>query len=69
MNGLLIPTGDSGALASALKRLAADPRMAKRLGLAARATAEQFAWERVMPKLEKAVESLRPCPVLGEGAA
>lgn len=55
VNGLLVPPGDPGALASAIKRLVADPELAERLGLAARATAEQFAWDRVIPKLEDAL--------------
>ena len=58
-NGLLVPPGDTGALTSALARLAADPRWARGLGSAARATAERYAWHIVVPKLEEALEHWR----------
>lgn len=42
--GLLIPAGDSEALAGAIRRLATDPALARRLGIAARRrAAEQFS--------------------------
>lgn len=60
-NGLLIPVGDTAALVSALGSLSAEPAMAAALGSAARATAEQFAWSRVVPKLEEVLgRSRRP---------
>lgn len=55
-NGLLVPPDDVGALAGALRRIAGDPVLAARLGSAARATAAAFAWERVVPQLEAALE-------------
>jgi glycosyltransferase involved in cell wall biosynthesis len=55
-NGLLVPPDDVGALAGALRRIAGDPVLAARLGCAARATAAAFAWERVVPQLEAALE-------------
>jgi glycosyltransferase involved in cell wall biosynthesis len=58
-NGWLVPAGDVGALAEALRRLHAEPAMAARLGAAGRATAERFAWEHVQPRLEAALERWR----------
>jgi len=55
-NGLLVEPGDPAALATALTRLASEDGLAARLGGAARATAEGFAWERVRPRLEAMLE-------------
>lgn len=44
-NGLLVPPGDPAALTQALRILADDPALARRLGLAARRTIlEKFTW-------------------------
>jgi glycosyltransferase involved in cell wall biosynthesis len=59
VNGLLVPPGDEGALRTALARLAHERGLAERLGAAARETAERFAWERVRPALEEALERWR----------
>jgi len=46
-NGLLVPAGDVGALAAALRRLVQDPALRERLGRAARRTIEaQFTLSR-----------------------
>lgn len=58
-NGLLVPPDDVPALAGALRRVADDAGFAGRLGAAARATAETFAWERVEPRLEAALARWR----------
>lgn len=50
VTGLLVPPGDSGAIAGALERLAMDPELRNRLGQAARRRAEE------MFDLEKCVE-------------
>lgn len=55
-SGLFVPAGDAAALAAALRRLHADPALAARLGTRARAVAEDYAWERVVPRLEAALE-------------
>ena len=58
-NGLLAPPGDVGALRAALARLFNERGLADRLGAAARETAERFAWDRVRPALEAALERWR----------
>ncbi len=55
-NGLSIPAGDPLALRAALARLAREPRLAARLGIGARHTAEAYAWDRVAPRLEAVLE-------------
>jgi glycosyltransferase involved in cell wall biosynthesis len=47
-DALLVPPGDPAALAAAVRRLAADPGLARRLGAAGRATYEAQASERVL---------------------
>src|SRR5439155_1136922 len=54
-NGLLVPPGDVGALRGALARIFNERGLAERLGAAARATVERFAWDRVRPALEDAL--------------
>jgi len=44
---LLAPARDPGALASAVERLARDPALRRRLGMAAGALAQEFTWERI----------------------
>jgi glycosyltransferase involved in cell wall biosynthesis len=55
-NGLLVPVGDVRALRDALARLAREQGLAARLGAAARRTVEEFAWDRVRPRLEACLE-------------
>ena len=43
-NGLLVESGDASALAQALKRLATNPALSRRLGAAARATVADGGW-------------------------
>ena len=61
--GYLFSTGDAGALASLMTRLAADPDLRDRLGRGARAFAETFSWERTAQQTEShlaAVLASRP---------
>jgi glycosyltransferase involved in cell wall biosynthesis len=53
VNGLLVPAGDSGALAVAMARLAGDPELRERLGAAALVRARDFTPEVVMPQMEQ----------------
>ncbi len=43
---LLVPPGDAGALAAALRQLATDPDLCARLGQRAQAAAQHYAWDR-----------------------
>jgi glycosyltransferase involved in cell wall biosynthesis len=58
--GLLVPPGDAPALATALRRLAADPALAVRLGDAALARAADFTWDARAARLEAALLAARP---------
>jgi glycosyltransferase involved in cell wall biosynthesis len=53
VNGLLVPAGDSEALALALARLAGDAALRERLGAAALVRARDFTPEVVMPQMEQ----------------
>jgi glycosyltransferase involved in cell wall biosynthesis len=44
--GFLVPHGDTGAMADAMRRLAGEPGLVARLGVAARRFAETFTWDR-----------------------
>ena len=55
-NGLLIPVGDTQALAEAMERLAADGAFAEKLGAAARESAQQYTLDRVIDRWRKAIE-------------
>ena len=50
--GFLVPHGDVGAMAGAMGRVAASPELVARLGIAARAFAETFTWERAASETE-----------------
>lgn len=57
-NGLLVPPGDSDALASALVRLLEDPGLCSRLGKNARSTAAaEYRIENMVNRLEQVYES------------
>ena len=51
--GFLVPHGDTGAMAAAMDRLAADRGMVERLGTQARRFAETFTWERAADETER----------------
>ena len=60
VNGLLVPPGDALALRDALARLMHERGLVERLARAARATAETYSWERVLPQLEAVLERSDP---------
>ncbi|HEU4628910.1 MAG TPA: glycosyltransferase family 4 protein [Gemmatimonadaceae bacterium] len=51
-DALLVPPGDPVAMAGAVRRLLHEPGLAERLSRNGRRTAEQFAWDRVLPRWE-----------------
>ena len=51
-NGLLVPPGDEQALMAAMHTLACDAELRRRLGLAGRAQALSFSWERAARTLD-----------------
>jgi len=55
-NGYVVPERDASALASALRRLVADQKLARRLGNRARADVEQFNYGRMADAFVSAVE-------------
>lgn len=64
--GILIPPGDSRALAGALGALAADAGLRRTMGARARARAEQFAWARTAAAYLELSRSLVPgCAAAG----
>lgn len=79
VNGLVVPTGDAGAFAAAMNRLANDHELRRRLAAGARASASNFDQENVLPELAAALgllpaaatsNGVRPCESLrGSGQA
>ena len=51
-NGLLAPCGHAREFIGQAERLVADPPHARRMGVAARASAEQLAWGAVLGQVE-----------------
>lgn len=51
-DGLLVPFGDAGGLAEAVRSLLSDPAWASRLGAAGRAKAARFDWGAIAQRLE-----------------
>jgi phosphatidylinositol alpha-mannosyltransferase len=54
VDALLVPPGDSGALAGAIRRVLAEPATAAGLTGAGRARAETFRWSAIVDRLEDA---------------
>jgi phosphatidylinositol alpha-mannosyltransferase len=53
VNGLLVPPNDPDALASSIRRILLEPGLAARLADAGRTRAQEFSWERVVPRIEE----------------
>ncbi len=56
VDGVLIPPGDPQRLAEELQRLHVEPRRRAEMGIAARASAERFAWPRIASRIEQVYE-------------
>ncbi len=51
-DALLVPAGDAGAMAAAIRRILNEPGLAAKLSRNARRTAEKHSWDRVLPLWE-----------------
>lgn len=51
-DALIVPAGDAGAMAEAVRRVLRDPALAARLSAGGRATAERYDWPAVLDELE-----------------
>ncbi len=66
-DGVLVPPGDALALAHALRELALRPERRRRMSVAARKTAERYAWPRVAQRVVGVYEDAQRAPA-PEGA-
>ena len=58
---LLVPAGDAGALATAVRRILDDPDLAQRLRTGARRLSQQFTWDYIAARSVEAYNSpMRP---------
>ena len=55
-NGLLVPVGDEKALAEAMKQLAANPELAKKMSLNAREVRKEYSIQRIADMMLKAAK-------------
>lgn len=53
VTGVLVPPGDAGALAGALRRLLSDPTERSRLGAASRAAVSRYGEALILPRIEQ----------------
>ena len=52
VDGLLVPPRDPDALAGSIRRVLREPGLAERLVAAGRIRAQEFSWDRVVPRIE-----------------
>lgn len=57
-NGMLAPMGDGAAFVSAAQALAADPGLRRRMGQAARSSAEALDWDSVVARFESVLSTV-----------
>ena len=74
VDALLVPPGDSAALAAAIERVATDPELCDRLGAAAAARAPEFGVTRTVAEIEATYERVarqapEPADVAGPAPA
>lgn len=60
VSGILVPPGDSRALAGAMRRLLADPELRERLGTAGRERVRQFTASAVAERIENVYQEVSP---------
>ncbi len=58
VDGLLVPSNDSAAMAAAVRRILTEPGLAARLSSNARKKAEQFDWSITLPKWEELLREI-----------
>jgi glycosyltransferase involved in cell wall biosynthesis len=58
VTGFLVPHGDIGAMSAAMRRIAESRELVSTLGVAARAFAETFTWERAADETERHLHSV-----------
>jgi phosphatidylinositol alpha-mannosyltransferase len=63
VDGVLIPPGDPQRLAEELQRLHIEPRRRAAMGIAARESAERFAWPRIAARVERVYERAIDLPL------
>ena len=68
VDGVLIPPGDPQRLAEELQRLHVEPRRRAAMGIAARESAERFAWPRIAARVERVYERAIDLPAAGRPA-
>jgi len=56
--GFLVPHGDTGAMANAMRRLATSPKLVSELGSHARVFATSFTWERAASETERHLQNI-----------
>ena len=69
VDGILIPPGDPQRLAEELLALHRRPERLQAMGLAARASAERFAWPRVASRVERVYERAIDLPAPADAVA
>ena len=60
--GLLVPAGDVGAMAAAMRRLSGSKALVAEMGISARGFAEQFTWEKSARQTIEHLESVVAAP-------